>query len=315
MLIMNTALLDSKPSGDGFMKAVENRFFRYLLASPKDRDWGLYVTDAGRTQIPPNSPYPPPGHPPGYNFSIDRGRVLHSYQLVYITNGAGFFETRDTELKKIEAGNVFFLFPNQWHRYWPNPETGWNEHWVGFNGDYANRLSEKKLFSSEKPLFNPGYDENLLDLFEKIIDVIKTEPYGFQQTIAAFTMEILSKLNSSAYSAENDAPYIQQVIQKAKSILAERIQDPIDAIQLANSLGVSYSWFRWAFKRYTGFPPHQYQLELRMEKAKFLLGRTHESVKQISDRLGFDSPYYFSRIFKKKTGKNPSQWRNQSRRE
>lgn len=294
------------------MGYIENRFFRYLLASPKDQDWGLYVTDAGRTDIPPYTTYPPPGHPPEYSFSIERGRILHTYQIVYITNGAGFFESHQTGLLPIEPGNAFLLFPNQWHRYWPKRETGWNEHWVGFNGDYANRIVQKGFFSPEKPVFNPGCDEYLIGLFEKIVDIIKNETLGFQQTIAAFTMEILSKINAASYTDNGESTYIQQVIRKAKSIVAERMSETIDMPELANELGVSYSWFRGAFKDYTGYPPHQYLLELRMEKAKFLLSGTHESIKQISDDLGFESPYYFSRLFKKKTGVNPSQWRENS---
>ncbi len=292
------------------MERIENRFFRYLLASPKDRDWGLYVTDAGRTRIPPHTSYPPPGHPPEYNFSIDRGRVIHSWQAVYITYGSGYFDCEETGLKKIEAGTVFLLFPNQWHRYWPNPETGWNEHWVGFNGNYVHHIIKKEFFTPQKPVFYPGFDESLLGLFDNIIDIIKSEPFGFQQTIAAFTLEILSKLYSLNYSMGDDTTYIQQVVRKAKSILTEQMSETIDFPQLANTLGVSYSWLRSAFKRYTGFPPHQYLLELRIEKAKFLLSGTHESIKEISNDLGFESPYYFSRYFKKRTGISPSQWRN-----
>lgn len=72
---------------------MENRYFKYLLPSPKDKDWGLYVTDAGRSHIPPRSMYPPSGHPKDYHFSVQRGRTLHSCQLVYITKGSGVFNS------------------------------------------------------------------------------------------------------------------------------------------------------------------------------------------------------------------------------
>ncbi|MDX9753171.1 MAG: AraC family transcriptional regulator [bacterium] len=295
------------------MSSIEDRFYRYLLASRKDQDWGLYVTDAGRTRIFPNTPYPPPGHPPDYNFTVDQGRILRAYQVVYITHGGGYFETKQTGLKKIEPGNAFLLFPNQWHRYWPLPETGWNEHWVGFDGETAKRITERGFFTPQKPIFNAGYDEYLVGLFDKIIDLIKNEPFGFQQTIASLTMEILSKMNSLNYGESPDSSMMLQVIREAKSMLAERIAEPVCMQELAESLGVSYSWFRWAFKTYTGFPPHQYLLEMRMERAKFLLSYTKESIKEISNELGFDSPYYFSRLFKKKNGKNPSDWRKHAK--
>jgi AraC-like DNA-binding protein len=291
------------------MGYLENRYFRYLLPSPKDKQWGIYVTDVGKTQIPPHTIYPPPGHPSEYHFSIENGRVLQTYQIVYITGGLGNFESKYTGLKKIEAGNVFLLFPNEWHRYWPNPETGWHEYWVGFNGEAADRIVTQGFFSPRKPIFTLGYDECLLNLFDKIIDIVKNEPFGYQQTISAFTMEILSILNSSAFTRNDEATYIQHLVHKAKSIMMEQMNESIEMEQLAHSMGISYSWFRCAFKHYTGFPPHKYLLELRIEKAKFLLRSTNEPIKQICNDLGFESPYYFSRLFKKKTGMNPSCWR------
>ncbi len=72
------------------MGYLENRYYRYLPPSPRDKDWGLYVSDAGCTEIPPNSYYPPPGHPKDYNFTIERGRILHSFQIVYFTDVGGY---------------------------------------------------------------------------------------------------------------------------------------------------------------------------------------------------------------------------------
>lgn len=288
---------------------MENRYFKYLLPSPKDKDWGLYVTDAGRSHIPPRSVYPPSGHPRDYNFSVQKGRILQSCQLVYITKGSGIFNTEETGRQRIEEGDIFFIFPNVWHCYWPDKETGWSEHWVGFSGEYADRLCQKGLFSPQKPIFKTGDNDLFLQLFESIIDLVRNEPTGYQQQSAAFTFEILANLTALPSGNPSNTSHIQSVIRKAKSLFMERMNETPDMTIVSNSLGVSYSWFRWAFKHYTGFSPHQYLLELRIEKAKFLLRNSSESIKEISQDMGFESPYYFSRLFKSKTGVNPRQWR------
>lgn len=59
-------------------------FFRYFPISDRDRLWGLYLTTAGESRIPPGSPYPPTGHPGGYHFDWRRGRNLREFQFVYI---------------------------------------------------------------------------------------------------------------------------------------------------------------------------------------------------------------------------------------
>lgn len=76
--------------------------------------------------------------------------------------------------------------------------------------------------------------------------------------------------------------------------------------------GVSYSALRQAFKLHTGLAPHEYQLELRVSEAKKLLAGTGLPVKAIADKLGFQSAYYFSRLFKTKTGLSPEAWRHQA---
>jgi AraC-like DNA-binding protein len=79
--------------------------------------------------------------------------------------------------------------------------------------------------------------------------------------------------------------------------------------KVAEELNVSYAWFRKAFKNYTGIAPHQYLLQLRIEKARVLLSDPSLSIKEIAARLNFESAFYFSRLFKEKMGVGPEQYR------
>ena len=63
------------------------------------------------------------------------------------------------------------------------------------------------------------------------------------------------------------------------------------------------------FKKYTGVPPVQYHLDLKILRAKEMLLYTDKSIKEISFEMGFQSIYYFSRVFKNKLGISPSEIR------
>ena len=63
--------------------------FKYLTHSDEDEEWGFYLTVIGRAEIGAQEPYPPKGHPGGYRFSWETGRVLDEYQLLYITQEIG----------------------------------------------------------------------------------------------------------------------------------------------------------------------------------------------------------------------------------
>ena len=67
------------------------------------------------------------------------------------------------------------------------------------------------------------------------------------------------------------------------------------------------------FKNYTGVSPLQYQLDLKVLRAKEMLLQTDRTVKEISYALGFQSIYYFSRVFKSKLGVAPTEIRRSVR--
>ena len=50
-----------------------------------------------------------------------------------------------------------------------------------------------------------------------------------------------------------------------------------------------------------------------MEKAREILSEGHFSIQTVAKRVGYDDPYYFSKLFKKKFGYSPSTFKSQAR--
>jgi len=237
---------------------------------------------------------------------------LPEFQVVYITRGVGNFETAMCGAKALRAGHAFLLFPDEWHRYRPDPEVGWDEHWVGFDGDSARLPLKNGVISPAEPVFDVGADSDLMAAFARAIELVKLEPPGFQQSLASLVLEVLGRVSSAPRRREITEKRLHPIVNEAKLLLAERLEEPLDLPELASHLGVSYSALRQAFKLHTGLAPHEYQLELRVSEAKKLLAGTGLPVKAIADKLGFQSAYYFSRLFKTKTGLSPEAWRHQA---
>jgi AraC-like DNA-binding protein len=87
------------------------------------------------------------------------------------------------------------------------------------------------------------------------------------------------------------------------------VESDISFQTFAEENNIGYSYFRKMFKKYTGVPPVQYHLDLKILRAKEMLLYDDKSIKEISYDLGFQSIYYFSRIFKNKQGVSPSEMR------
>lgn len=123
--------------------------------------------------------------------------------------------------------------------------------------------------------------------------------------------EIADQLHSSHRAS--DRQYINTVIEEAKQILENNLNQSVDVERLAHDLYVSYSWFRQVFKEYTGQAPKEYHTSRRIEKAAILLEQTHQSIRQISETIGFKNQNQFSAQFKRKTGYSPLNYRDRSR--
>ena len=82
----------------------------------------------------------------------------------------------------------------------------------------------------------------------------------------------------------------------------------IDIPSIAQTIGISPSRLNEIFKLYTAMTPYQYYIKIKINKACRLLEQTDLSIKEAAFTLGFDDQFYFSRLFKQKTGIPPSGW-------
>jgi AraC-like DNA-binding protein len=288
-----------------------DNYYLYFPVSEKDESWGLTVLNVGNSKIEKFSSYPPTNHPSHHNFSWDTGRVLQEYQLIYITRGSGIFESENCK-EEVTEGSVILLHPNEKHRYKPNPNTGWDEIWVGFKGDFIDNVIEKDYFDPAKAVFHIGFNEIIVNLFNDIIKVAKAEKPGYQPVISGAIVYLLGLLHSEQQQSTLQEKDITEIIvSKARVIFREKLYEKISPEEVAAELQVGYSWFRKVFKKYTGLAPGQYLIQLKIQKGKELLADPSKLIKEIAYELHLESSLYFSKLFKEKVGLTPAEYRKQ----
>jgi AraC-like DNA-binding protein len=296
------------------MAYQDKRFYKYLTIGEEDKRWGIYLTGAGHIKVDPDVEYPLVDDPSHHYFHWSIGRRLSEYQIIYITKGEGTFESEITGQKKINAGDLFILFPNIWHRFKPNKNTGWDEYWVGFDGDLIKHYRTKEFLNPDNPVITIGLQEDFAGNYLKIIQLIKDEKPGFQYIASGILMQILGLLFATKKYHSFEGKEIEVKIKQAKLLIFENMYQTISQEKIAQSIGMGYSLYRKKFKEYTGVSPAQYQIQLRIDKAKDLLITTNQSVKELAGELGFESTDYFFKLFKQKTDFTPSEFKKKNTR-
>jgi transcriptional regulator GlxA family with amidase domain len=87
-------------------------------------------------------------------------------------------------------------------------------------------------------------------------------------------------------------------IEETVAYMQQHLDQPLQVATLAAKANFSPSHFFVLFKRRVGSAPIDYFTRLRMERASRLLCETSLSVKEVAGKLGYDDPFYFSRVFK-----------------
>ena len=284
--------------------------FQYLIPNKTDEQFGCVVSTVGSQVVDPDDEYPVKDHPPGYVFDPSRGRILQEYQLLYIVRGKGIFSNEEGS-HGINKGTVILLRPGEWHTYKPSKGAGWSEYFIGFSGPTAKRLVAM-IFPERQQVFNVGLNRELVDLYQRAVEVAASDRPAAQQLLCGIVMHMIGIVNFTVRNEALSTDRLDQIIEQAKIIMQENVLHNLDLDALAAQLNISYSWFRKIFRDYTGHPPAKYFMLLKLRRAQYMLANTQESIKEIAFALGFKSTEHFYTTFKRVTGYTPNAYRRLS---
>ncbi|MCD7060615.1 helix-turn-helix domain-containing protein [Pelagibacterium xiamenense] len=284
-------------------------YFTYLPENTLCEAWGCTALSTGYTAIPPGSDYPPVRHPDDHHFVWEKGRTLQAYQFALISEGRGRLQAapQPDVVRTVEAGDVILLFPGVWHRFSPDPETGWVEHWIECRGFAFDRAMDMELLPTERPLWHAGKAGEAI--FNTVHRLAREDALLHQPELSTLGLQLLARLCQSRDLAEQGRA---RIVERARRILMEQSGRSPALAAVARDLGISYSTLRRLFRQHTGISLKQYQTEVRIRRACELLRNSDKSIKEIAGHLGYNSAFHFSTQFQKATGVAPSHWRQRN---
>lgn len=100
-----------------------------------------------------------------------------------------------------------------------------------------------------------------------------------------------------------------KIIEQAVDYIHNHYTEKISVTEIAEHFNLDRRRFSEIFERHTGLNPSNYMIELKIKEAKEMLRLSKLSIATVAFQLGYDDPFYFSRIFKKYAGVSPSTFR------
>lgn len=231
--------------------------------------------------------------------------------LIYCLRGKGWYTINN---KRFEVGvNEYCIIPATKYpiSYGADEKDPWTIYWIHFSGSDIDTFNQSFNIAHFDGAQKISFNEKGLELWETM----------YRNLEMGYSRENLSKTNlclyyficSFLYPDENlnekkqdEKDLISNTIAFMRGKLAEKLT--LEDLAMTNQLSISH--FSSLFRKGTGMSPLDYFIHLKLQQACLLLLTTELKIKDIASDLGYEDPYYFSRLFKKYMNISPLQYRS-----
>lgn len=238
---------------------------------------------------------------PGYFLKRDS---YDSFLLMYIQKG-----TLDLEIKgrKYHAQSNSFILLDCYENHAYSTSSGLECLWCHYDGVIARAYYDivtsrlGNIFTMSDPL--PA-----LSKLTSIYHVFHTGAVVREPLLSKYLTDIMTEFMLYLPNGKNAHSY-SNTAEEAMTYINEHFTEEISVPDLAARAGLSHYYFIRAFKRETGFTPHEYIINTRIATAQYLLKNTRLTIKDICYQTGFSCESIFCTAFKNRLGMTPTQYR------
>ena len=217
------------------------------------------------------------------------------YQLIIISKGGAIFLHNGEEI--ILSGGEMILIPpfeRNEYRYTDYVDAMW----IHFTGTAAEKILHQY---SIKPFHKYRISDtaHFFVYADKIIKEFQLHKEGFMNNCSGYLLNILTLAkrridNERLVDSQRAIPDLTLAIEEMQTDFSKNA----NLTTYAKMFNISVSYFTHLFTQQFGVSPYKYLLNTRMSQAKYLLIETNMHINDIAETVGYDDPFYFSRIFK-----------------
>ena len=229
-----------------------------------------------------------------------------------------YLQIMDKGLLRMKLGGVWTDFrPGQFMIHTPElpyayeltPGSGdMCYYWVHFTGSHAAALLRNAGLSTDTLYTLRSPDSGIRRVFTELFREFMIRDRGFDDACASLLSGAVIELGRGVGSDEADS-MAKSRLARSLTYIHSHYTAGIRVEELASMEHLSVSRYRSVFRMITGTSPTEYIISLRLRHAKDLLVSTDYTVTQIAAICGYPDVLYFIRLFRKKTGVTPGEYR------
>jgi AraC-like DNA-binding protein len=241
----------------------------------------------------------------------ERPEGSNSHIFIFCADGEGWIELEHKKPMSLTQNYLAVIPAKTPHRYGASSHAPWSIYWFHLQGDHAAALMNMYGMDNGPIHLSIGARSEFRDVFDKCYVLLSDKTYSLP--IHTYVSQSIRQLISGiGVSLEGTAKVKkrEQYLELAILYLNDHLEESIRLPELAKHTGLSKQHLILLFNEETGFPPIEYFLRMKIQKATQMLSLTDLSVKEIALKVGIPDPYYFSRLFKKITGSPPTAYRS-----